>query len=580
VLSASFYIAWCSAKNRALVRLRRLREPRYLLGAIAGGAYLYFAVFARGRRPGVRLNRGPGGPGRSPADAFPPQFQVLGTSLGGLAVMVMAALVWVLPAKSGLLEFSQAETAFLFTAPVSRRQLLVHRLVRSQISVLIASLFIAMFATPFSGVGRVRLALGMWALLVTMRIYYAAVTLTRARLGSPVLAVRAVAWLPIGALLAGLAIVGTGVARQLAQPAASFSDVMVQLARVTATGLPHAVLWPFVAILRPPFAQSPAAFGTTLFFSLLVLLAVTVWLLASASQLDAVLEQGAEFRVEKTKPARPGQRPRTAGLRLAPTGRPDVAFIWKNATQTIRAIGLRELKFVPPALLGLFGIAAAVTAANGTRGPAALAAAFAVAIAGAAVVFGPQMVRSDLRGDFEHLDLLRTWPVRAADVIRGEMAWPVLLVSSIEWAAVLVAALFSFTVLPDAPFISRWSFALAAAFAGPALIAAQFAVHNAATIFFPAWVQIGTQRTRGIDAMGQRLIMLAAIVVSLAIFALPGALAGGVVWFLFHRIAGDVVYVPAAIVFAVVVLVEVLMVTELLGPAYERIDVTSVERAE
>jgi hypothetical protein len=33
-------------------------------------------------------------------------------------------------------------------------------------------------------------------------------------------------------------------------------------------------------------------------------------------------------------------------------------------------------------------------------------------------------------------------------------------------------------------------------------------------------------------------------------------------------------------VFAVVVLVEVLAVTELLGPAYERIDVTSVERGE
>jgi hypothetical protein len=267
-------------------------------------------------------------------------------------------------------------------------------------------------------------------------------------------------------------------------------------------------------------------------------------------------------------------------LRLAPVGRPDLAFVWKNATQTLRALSLRELKFVPPALLGLFGIAAAVMAANGMRGPAAMVSALAVALFGAAVVFGPQMVRSDLRADFEHLDLLKTWPVRAADVIRGEMAWPVLLVSSVAWAGVLIAALFSVAALPNASFISRWSFAIAAACAGPALIAAQFAVHNTATIFFPAWVQIGAQRTRGIDAMGQRLIMLAAIVVSLAVFALPGALAGGAVWFVFHRLTGDVVYVPAAIVFAVVVLVEVLAVTELLGPAYERIDVTSVERGE
>jgi hypothetical protein len=35
-----------------------------------------------------------------------------------------------------------------------------------------------------------------------------------------------------------------------------------------------------------------------------------------------------------------------------------------------------------------------------------------------------------------------------------------------------------------------------------------------------------------------------------------------------------------SVVFAAIVLTEVLAVTELLGPAYERIDVTSVERAE
>ena len=39
MLNASFYIAWCSTKNRVRVRLRRLREPRYLIGAIAGPTF-------------------------------------------------------------------------------------------------------------------------------------------------------------------------------------------------------------------------------------------------------------------------------------------------------------------------------------------------------------------------------------------------------------------------------------------------------------------------------------------------------------------------------------------------------------
>ena len=49
MLGASLYIIVCSARNRLRVRLRRLREPRYLLGAIAGVAYLYFSFFARMR---------------------------------------------------------------------------------------------------------------------------------------------------------------------------------------------------------------------------------------------------------------------------------------------------------------------------------------------------------------------------------------------------------------------------------------------------------------------------------------------------------------------------------------------------
>ena len=38
MIGASLYIIGCSAKNRVRMRLRRLREPRYLIGAIVGAA--------------------------------------------------------------------------------------------------------------------------------------------------------------------------------------------------------------------------------------------------------------------------------------------------------------------------------------------------------------------------------------------------------------------------------------------------------------------------------------------------------------------------------------------------------------
>jgi len=578
VLAASLYITVCSAKNRVRMRLRRLREPRYLIGAIVGLAYFYLAIFARGRGAVVRngRRRGTDGP-----PGFPPIFELAGTSVSGLGVFACAAVAWFLPARSGLLEFSDAEREFLFTAPVSRRQLLAHRVVRSQIGSLVASTFIALFATPVSGLARVRLALGFWILLLTVRIYYAAVTLTRARLQSDVPAVRRVAWLPTGLMAAGVAVVGVSVVRQLQQSSSGLSDIIVHLARATATGVPHVVLWPFIAILRPPFTGSTQTFIAALGSSFLVLAAVTAWMLASDATFDAVAGEGrgAAAAVEPQAAVQPA-RARSAGWTLALTGRPELALLWKGAMATVRGISAKTWRYAVPAAFGVFGISFGVMQANRLQGPAASVCVVAAIVAFGAVLLGPQVARLDLRTDFEHLDVLKTWPLRAGDVIRGEMAWPILVVSSMMWAGVFVAALFSGPAFPDVSFVSRWSFALAAAFAGPALIAAQFAVHNTATILFPAWVQIGTQRARGVDAMGQRLIMLAAIIVSLAIMALPGLLGGGAVWLIFHRIAEDIVFVPAAIVFAAIVLVEVLVVTELLGPAYERIDVTSIERGE
>src|SRR5215470_10558935 len=138
MLSASVYITACTTKNRILARLRRLREPRYLVGAIVGSAYLYFSIFARRGR-----SRRGNGDGRAPIE-LTGAFQTIGTPLAGLFVYALAVLAWILPTRAGLLEFSRAEISFLFTAPVSRRELLVHRLVRSQIASLLTAVLMAL----------------------------------------------------------------------------------------------------------------------------------------------------------------------------------------------------------------------------------------------------------------------------------------------------------------------------------------------------------------------------------------------------------------------------------------------------
>ena len=546
------------------------------MGAVVGSAYLYFSLFS-GRR--ARRQRGDT---RAPIE-LAAAWQTIGTSIAGVIVFVLALCAWVLPVRPGLLEFSRAETAFLFPAPVSRRELLIHRLVRSQVSSLVTAILMSIFLAPGAGFGRLRFTLAMWALFVTIRVYFAAVALTRAQFASSRPSVRLAAWAPVALLVAGAVVLVAAIARQvMLQPVASAPDFLVRVAGATAGGLPSVVLWPFVAILRPQLAATVPGFVQAMAGSLVVLALVMAWMLANDSAFEMTAGEAAEQRASGGSARTPAVRVREVGPALALSGRPEWAISWKNAMQTFRAVNLPLRRLIGPAiglLVGLSGAAFGMSAAQ-NRGVSGFLVALGFAVSAMSVFFGPLIMRLDLRSDFEHLELLKTWPVRAADLIRGEMAWPAAFVTAIAWAGILCTALFSSAAMPEMPFFDRWAFAISALIAAPAVIAAQYTVQNALALFFPAWVSLGSQRTRGIDAMGQRLIMLAAILLVLVIFAVPGGIAAGIVWFVLRRVLGAAVFVLAAALFAGVVLTEVLVATELLGPAYERMDLTSVERAE
>src|SRR5438105_2795971 len=128
LLNASVFIIACSARNRLRRWFRRLREPRYLLGAIAGIVYLYFSFYTRMRASRIGTGRRRP-PGRPPAEILAVVASVV-PPLAAIGLLAAAALAWVFPIDSGLLEFSRAEVQLLFPAPLTRRQLVVYRLVR------------------------------------------------------------------------------------------------------------------------------------------------------------------------------------------------------------------------------------------------------------------------------------------------------------------------------------------------------------------------------------------------------------------------------------------------------------------
>src|SRR5947207_3748322 len=318
MIAASLYIVVCSARNRLRLRLRRLREPRYLLGAIAGAAYLYFSFFARLRTARTGRRRGAAAAPIALASAM----RAGAPGRVGVALLAVAALAWILPLEGGLLAFSEAEMQFLFPAPVTRRALLLYRMIRSQIGLLFGGAILGIAMPSASGYARLRAAVAMWLLLSAGKVYFTGVSLARARLASRDARSQRAAWLPLAVLSAAAVIVGASLSRAfVSAPIASIGDALDRIAAATSGGAARVALWPFVALARPIFAAGVREYLAGLAASSVVLAAAVAWVL----QTDAALEDAAAAAAERraadlASQASPYRASRT-GLTLALFGR-------------------------------------------------------------------------------------------------------------------------------------------------------------------------------------------------------------------------------------------------------------------
>src|SRR3954451_18918991 len=106
MLSALLFLQFHSLKNRLTMRFKRLKQPKYLFGAIVGGLYFYFYFF----RHFIRVP----GRGQAFAPVGSPEALLLYEGLGALILLVIVALAWILPHERAALAFTEAEVAFLF----------------------------------------------------------------------------------------------------------------------------------------------------------------------------------------------------------------------------------------------------------------------------------------------------------------------------------------------------------------------------------------------------------------------------------------------------------------------------------
>ena len=562
------YLTLCSARNRMRVRLRRLREPRYLAGLIVGVGY-FALVFGRSF---TRSSRG--GP-RGLAEAVTDGQTAI--EMGALALLLFVAFAWLWPSRRPpALAFRRADVQFLFTAPITRRRLIRYQIVRSQLASLFASAIVTLFMRPGSLAHAGLLWAGFVLGMTILNLHMTGISLaTAASTGSLVRR-----WLPRGVVAVAIVAVGADVAARWSDAGATGGNLVSRAADLLASGWSAVVLWPLVMLARLPLADSPLAFVSALPWALLILSLNYAWILRTDVPFE---ERSAELSEKMARVRREGvsalRKPRTVAtpFRLASAGRVEFALLWKNLismgrflswTTLVRLVGFATV-FVVVATRG--------GRASGTR--ADLLSFVALMTAAVATWLGPQIARADLRQDLAHLAVLRTWPLRGATLVRGEVLAPGVVLVAVVWTALLIAALASVGGSWRVQAPDRWSWLAAAMAVTPGLILLQLLVQNAAAVAFPSWVAIGRPRG-GVEVVGQRMLLLFGSILALLVAVVPAALLGAVLFVGVRVVTGSTPIVLPAFGVAAALLVEAFIGTELIGVMLDRTDVTALDPSD
>ncbi len=563
---AVVFLWMATARNRVLHQLRRLRQPKYLAGAIVGGMYVY-SVFLR------RLHHGDEG--------LRPMPQLLGHFMLTAAMLGTILSAWTLGPDRPALTFSETEVQQLFPAPVSRRGLLHYKLVRSLLGAVMAALVATLFVSRVVTKHPVLFFLGTTVTLATVSLHVMAASFVRTRLARRGGVGVALRWGAISAVLAGMLVSGLSVLRELPsldpeqwRGSRGFEDWLAALMALPA-------LWPGRLLVALPLAADAWGFVKALPLGLGLLAAHYVWVMKASVSFEESAVLRAEERARlREQLSRQGGRPTRirAGatfFRLLPTGRPEVALVWKNLLAARRLGGAGRLL-----VAGLVG--GLVASMVSSRGPAEMIANvrmfMAPVCAGMAVMlsfFGPSALRVDLRMDLPRMEQLRALPLTGRQVVAAELAAPALLLGVTQMALVLVAVVLS--VWQGGVHTALWvAGGLGAVWVLPAVSLGGLFVQNAAVVLFPAWLPPEGERVRGIEALGQRLLTLAGTLVVLLVGMLPAAIVSGLVALVLDRLLGFGVWaLPfAGLVAAAVLGGEVALGVVGLGHAFDRLDVS------
>ena len=574
---ALVYLYVTTVRNAVVQRLRRLRQPKYLAGAIVGAAYFYFFVF------GHAFGRTPRGHGpAAAAGGFDTLAWIEPFAAPALALVVL--LAWLLGNSRAALQFSEAETAFLFPAPVARRTLIHYKLLRSQLAILFSAVLMTLLFRRGSATGHpLQQAAGWWVVFSALNLHFIAASFARQQL------------LELGLnpwrqrLLLGVALLLLGVAGWWWLPAPADSSsfaALMEYARSLLVQPPLAwLLLPFRLVTRPYFAADPAAFLFALGPALLLLLAHYWWVIrADVAFEEASLELAAR-RAKIIADARAGRwnrggaptKPRSEPFRLGARGWAPLAFLWKN----LIALGpFFRLRTWLVACVAMFALTSWLGADKNRSDYLALILGFSGMFSFAVLLGGPMFMRREVQQTLTQLDITKAYPLAGWQIVLGQLLSPILLLTFAEWFLLL-----SFVLAAGAA--QKKIAALVLLGAGgmggvalvvPPLVGLLLCLPYAGVLYFPAWAAVSPTQAGGggIELMGQRLIFMLGYLVVLVVALLPAAGAGALAFFIANALIGQITaFILTTLVIGVILGAELAACVWWLGGKLERFDLST-----
>jgi hypothetical protein len=209
-----------------------------------------------------------------------------------------------------------------------------------------------------------------------------------------------------------------------------------------------------------------------------------------------------------------------------------MAIAWKNVLGWVR--GSRPGPVIAGAIV--FG-GINILISGGEMTIADLVTPMAIAFGILLVLFGPGIVRADLRQDLAMLEIVRGWPLAGSAVFGAEVAASTLLLLVLQLgyaAAVAVGVLASNAFDGPVRDVATWTMAMVVGLA--ALDFAHLSLYNLVAVLFPDWVRPDRERMGGVEATGQGMLLFFALFVALVLLLLLPLATGAVAAIVAHGV--------------------------------------------